>query len=180
MIIGKRVRLRAIEREDLPKFVAWLNDPEVRQFLMASIPLSMDNEKRWFESILEQPQASQPLAIEIFTSAGWEIVGNVGFHNIDQINRCTEVGIFIGEKQYWSQGYGREAMRLMLRHGFDHLNLNRIYLRVFETNPRGIRSYERAGFIHEGRLRQAQYFNGKYVDVLIMSVLHSEWQDNEM
>ena len=122
----------------------------------------------------------QPLAIEVFTSDGWQLVGNISLHNIEQINRCAEVGLFIGDKEYWNQGYGREAMRLMLRHAFDHLNLNRVYLRVYETNPRGIRSYERAGFVQEGRLRQAQYFNGIFVDVLIMSVLRSEWQDSEM
>jgi diamine N-acetyltransferase len=180
MIIGKRVRLRAMEREDLPLFVAWLNDQEVRQNMMECIPLSSENEKRWYESMLELPRALQPLGIEIFTSDGWEMIGNLSLHNIEQINRGAEVGIVIGEKKYWNQGYGREAMRLLLRHAFNHLNLNRVYLRVYETNLRGIRSYERAGFIHEGRLRQAQFCNGKFVDVLIMSVLRSEWQDNEI
>jgi len=66
---------------------------------------------------------------------------------------------------------------LLLRHGFLTLNLNRVFLRVFETNPRAIRSYEKAGFIHEGRLRQAEFRDGQYVDILLMSVLRSEWED---
>jgi RimJ/RimL family protein N-acetyltransferase len=180
MIIGKRIRLRAIEREDLPKFAAWLNDHEVRQYMMDAIPLSLENEKRWYETVIQQPRAQQPLAIEVFTSDGWEMIGNLGMFNLQEINRCAEVGIFIGDKRFWNQGYGREALRLILRHAFDHLNLNRIYLHVDEINLRGIRSYERAGFVHEGRLRQAQFVNGKYVDVLVMSVLRSEWQDNEI
>jgi RimJ/RimL family protein N-acetyltransferase len=69
-------------------------------------------------------------------------------------------------------------MKLFVQHGFENLNLNRIWLRVFETNPRAIRSYEKAGFIHEGKYRQGQYLEGKYVDVMIMSVLQSEWQGN--
>jgi hypothetical protein len=81
------------------------------------------------------------------------------------------VGIFIGEKTLWNKGYGTEAMRLLLRHGFETLNLNRICLRVFETNPRAVRSYEKAGFMLEGRERQGMYKDGQYIDVLMMSIL---------
>jgi RimJ/RimL family protein N-acetyltransferase len=68
-------------------------------------------------------------------------------------------------------------MQLMVKHGFCDLNLNRIFLRVNENNPRAIRSYEKAGFIHEGRMRQARFQDNVYIDVIIMSVLHSEWQE---
>jgi RimJ/RimL family protein N-acetyltransferase len=66
-------------------------------------------------------------------------------------------------------------MRLLLKHGFDTLNLNRIYLRVFETNPRAIRAYEKAGFTHEGCQRQAEFKEGRYLDVLVMSILRNEY-----
>jgi RimJ/RimL family protein N-acetyltransferase len=89
------------------------------------------------------------------------------------------VGIFIGDKKYWSLGYGTEAMKLVLKHGFETLNLNRIFLRVYENNPRAIRSYEKAGYVHEGRMRQGHYQDGQYVDVLFMSVLRSEWENLE-
>ena len=67
----------------------------------------------------------------------------------------------------------------MLKHGFKELNLNRIFLRVYEINLRGIRSYEKAGFKQEGRLRQDRFMDGKYIDVLLMSVLRSEWKEVE-
>ena len=175
MIIGKRVRLRAPMREDLPRFVAWLNDPEVRQGLSLYLPLSLDQEQRWYESMLERPADEHPLVIEIRSGEAWAPIGNCGFHNIDWRNRAAELGIFIGEKSYWNQGYGSEVMRLLLRHGFQTMNLNRIFLRVFDNNPRAIRSYEKAGFIHEGRMRQAEFQQGSYFDVLYMSVLKSEW-----
>jgi RimJ/RimL family protein N-acetyltransferase len=85
----------------------------------------------------------------------------------------------IGEKDYWNRGYGREVMKLMLRHGFNTLNLHRIWLRVFEHNVRGIRAYEHAGFIHEGRLRQVAFREGRYYDLMVMSVLRPEWQDSD-
>ena len=106
-------------------------------------------------------------------------IGNVGFHVIDWVGRSTELGIFIGEKTSWNQGYGREAIELLLDYGFNTLNLNRIFLRVDETNPGGIHCYEHAGFIHEGRLRQAKFEDGQYIDLLLMSVLRSEWQSRK-
>ena len=113
--------------------------------------------------------------IELREAESWVPVGNCGFHKIDWRNRSAELGIFIGEKSYWSQGYGTEAMRLLLKHGFETLNLNRIFLRVFNSNLRAIRSYEKAGFIAEGKMRQAEFRRGAYKDVILMSVLRSEW-----
>lgn len=177
MILGKRIRLRAVERGDLPRFVAWLNDPEVRENLMLNLPLSMAQEERWFEGMLNRPQAEMPLAIEILTPEGWVMIGNVGLHEINLTARWAEVGIFIGEKKYWNQGYGRDALRLMLRHAFNNLNLHRVELRVYENNPRAIKAYENTGFVHEGRMRQKVFKNGQYVDELVMAVLRSEWTD---
>jgi diamine N-acetyltransferase len=88
---------------------------------------------------------------------------------------AAEFGIVIGDKSYWNQGYGTEAVRLLVRFGFHTLNLNRIFLRVYETNPRAIRAYEKAGFTSEGRERQAEFRNGKYIDVLRMSILRAEF-----
>jgi RimJ/RimL family protein N-acetyltransferase len=81
----------------------------------------------------------------------------------------------IGDKTYWNRGYGTEAVRLVAKHGFNTLNLNRIFLHVFENNPRAIRAYEKAGFSHEGRKRQAEFKDGKYIDVLVMSMLRNEF-----
>jgi len=114
--------------------------------------------------------------IEIKSTKDWQSIGNVGFFNLNQHDRSAEIGIFIGEKKYWDQGYGIAAMQLMLKHGFEDLNLNRIYLTVYDTNPRAIRAYEKAGFILEGCLRQERFLEGRYVDALLMSVILSEWK----
>ena len=179
MIYSKRLRLRGAERADIPRFVDWLNDPEVIEHLLASYPISQASEERWFDSMLQRGPAEQVLVIETRIDKVWVPLGNTSFMNVDWVNRHAEIGIFIGAKQYWNQGYGRETMRLMLRYGFNQMNLNRIYLRVHANNPRGIRAYEHAGFVHEGVLRQDVYRDGKYCDVLIMSVLMSEWQDSD-
>ena len=182
MIIGEQIRFRAIEKEDLPIFVKWLNDPEVRQGLSMIMPLSLAEEENWFEELLKKPQYEKPLAIEIQPDPQldeWIFVGNCGLFGINWQNRFAEVGIFIGEKGYWNQGFGTKSIRLILKYGFEDLNLHRIWLRVFENNTRAIRSYEKAGFTNEGKFREAQYLDGKYMDVMIMSMLKPEWQDHQ-
>jgi RimJ/RimL family protein N-acetyltransferase len=179
MIYGKRTRLRHVEREDLPRFVKWLNDPEVRQGLAMYLPISHAEEEKWFENMLERDRDEQPLAIEIQLDEGWTLIGNCGMFNLDWRNRSAELGIFIGDKAYWDKGYGTEVMRLLLRIGFMTLNLHRIYLRVYDNNPRAVHVYEKTGFVHEGRQRQAEYRDGHYLDLLLMSVLRPEWNEAE-
>jgi RimJ/RimL family protein N-acetyltransferase len=178
MILGERIRLRAIEREDLPLFVAWLNDLEVRQYLLMDMPLSQAQEENWFENMLKKDPRQHPLMIEITTSPGWVPVGNISLFDFDDKNHSAELGIMIGNKNYWDKGYGREAVNLICKHGFKTLNLHRIHLKVYAANQRGIRAYEKAGFVHEGRLRQAMFFNGEYIDIVFMGILRSEWQEN--
>ena len=177
MIYGERVRLRHVERDDLHKFVNWLNDPLVIQGISMYLPISMDEEDSWYEDVLKRPNEERPLCIDAKYEDGWQLIGNSGFFSIDWRNRSAEFGIFIGDTAYWDQGYGTEVVRLILQHGFFTLNLHRIFLRVFADNPRAIRVYEKVGFVHEGRQRQAVYWNGKYQDVLLMSVLRPEWEE---
>ena len=180
MIQGKRTRLRAMERADLPRFVAWLNDPEVTAGLLLYPTLSMDQEEQWYQRNLERPREEQPFIIEVCVGENWLPIGDVGLHNLNWKDRQAEVGIVIGEKAYWGQGYGSDAMRLILRHAFNNLNLHRVVLQVFADNPRAVRSYEKVGFTHEGRLREDVFKNGRYIDVLIMSILRSEWMDADI
>jgi RimJ/RimL family protein N-acetyltransferase len=179
MIYGKRVRLRHVEREDLPHFVEWLNDPEVRQGLSMYLPISHAEEEKWFERVLSSSREEQPLVIEVQIGDAWKMIGNSGFFDLDSRNRSAELGIFIGDKACWNQGYGTEVMRLLLRIGFATLNLHRICLRVYEDNLRAVRCYEKVGFVHEGRQRQAEFREGRYKDLLLMSVLRTEWNEAE-
>lgn len=175
IIYGKRVRLRGAERSDLEKFVTWINDPEVTAGLTLFLPMSTVDEEKWFEHAMQRPQEEKPLVIDMKDGTDWRLIGNSSFFEFDWVARSAEVGIMIGDKTVWNQGYGSEVMRLLLRHGFGTLNLNRIYLRVYAENKRAIRTYEKVGFVHEGRMRQAVFKNGCYSDVLYMSVLREEW-----
>lgn len=185
MILGERVLLRRVEREDLPRFAAWLNDPEVRRHLALVYPMSMANEEAWFEAQLRAEPAVQQYSLDVRAQSpdaggpdpAWTHVGGIGFHGVDWPDRSAEMGIVIGARGVWGAGYGTDATRALVRWGFGELNLNRVWLRVLEDNVRGIRCYEKVGFRLEGRLRQDRYREGRYVDTLIMGILRDELVD---
>jgi len=178
MIVGEKVRLRPIERDDLPRYVEWFADPEVRRHLALYLPFSLAQEERWFENLLERLERREDVVLAIETAEGVHI-GNVGLHRIDWRNRNAELGIAIGERSYWNQGYGTDAIRTLLSLAFREMNLHRVFLRVDADNARGIRCYEKAGFRREGVLREAVFKEGAYHDQYIMSILQSEFEANE-
>lgn len=175
MIYGEGIRFRWPEREDLPRFVEWINDPEVRHGIARDLPLNTAAEEQWFDEVMAKPEPERPLAIEIKEGEDWRLVGSCGLFNLDWVTRKAELGILIGDKASWDRGIGTRAMRLLLHHGFETLNLNRIYLRVFEYNDRALHVYRKLGFVEEGRFRQDRFSQGRYWDTFLMSMLKREF-----
>lgn len=118
MIIGQRVRLRRIEREDLERFVPWLNQPEVRAGISLYLPMSHDEEGIWYEATLDREVRERPFSVDIREDDQWVHVGSCGYFNIDDRARTAELGIVIGDSSLWGQGIERDAMLVLLRHGF--------------------------------------------------------------
>jgi RimJ/RimL family protein N-acetyltransferase len=174
MIVGQKNRLRAIEREDIPTFVRWLNDGEVRRYLEMYLPISKAQEEEWFEAQLRD-ESSRIFAIETEEAVH---IGNIGLHDLDWKNRSASMGIVIGEREYWGRGYGSDAITTLLGFAFSEMNLHRIHLSVFDFNERAIRCYEKCGFRHEGRAREALFQDGKYHDSLLMGIVRREFLSN--
>lgn len=172
MITGKKVRLRAIERSDIPTFVRWFNDREVTRYLNRHEPMSLAEEECWFKHRLDHPDG---VIYAIETLDGVHI-GNIGLHAINWKDRSATLGIIIGEKNYWDQSYGSDAIRTMLGVAFNEMNLNRVELAVFDFNRRAIRCYEKCGFTLEGREREVLFREGKYHNQLRMSILQREFR----
>jgi RimJ/RimL family protein N-acetyltransferase len=173
-LIGKRLYLRALEEADAPSYVRWMNDPEVNRTLAGgAFPLNLPKELDYIRKACAD-ESGLNLAI-ILKDGDWHI-GGVGLHRIRQVHQTATFGIMIGETDCWGKGYGTEATRLMLRHGFRSLNLNRISLTVYDYNSRGIRAYEKAGFRREGLLRREIYTEGAFHDVIVMGILREEWE----
>ncbi len=171
MIKGKQLTLRPHERDDLPRYVTWLNDPEVNHHLIQYASLNLDAETDWYEQQRKDPTQLN-LAIVLNKSA--KHIGNVSLSSINSKDQSAELGILIGEKSHWGQGHGRESIQLLVNFAFTELNLHRIYLRVDASHTAGIKCYTHCGFVQEGRLCDNVYHHGYFEDQFIMSILRSK------
>jgi [ribosomal protein S5]-alanine N-acetyltransferase len=149
-----------------------MNDHEVTRNLRRYLPLSLREEEGFIDKL---GQDEHGFAVGIVVRETDRLVGGTGLHQMDFRNRHTQFGIFIGDKAEWGKGYGTEATWLMVKYACETLNLHRVWLHVYEDNPRGIRAYEKVGFRREGVLRQDNYRDGRYWDTLVMAVLRDEW-----
>jgi RimJ/RimL family protein N-acetyltransferase len=129
----------------------------------------------WLEKDILIPEPKY-LMFGIRTLSDNRLVGEIGLEGIQLPRKDTFVGIGIGDREDWGKGYGTDAMRIMLRYAFIELNLERVSLDVFEYNPRAVRSYEKAGFTHEGRLRQLFQRDGRRWDLTFMGITRAEWE----
>jgi len=174
---GKLVRLNVIDTAEFSKaFSAWNHDSEFNRLLNmnATHPQSSNNIRLWMEKDFEDiPIGFYPFSIRTLTED--KLVGGLDIEVVNWGARDAFVAIFIGDRENWSKGYGTDAMRILLRYAFDELNLGRVSLSVFEYNPRAIRSYEKAGFRHEGRIRKILNKEGRRWDILFMGILREEW-----
>lgn len=170
------MKLREIEKKDLTLINQWRNDPEVIKYLGSNfIFISPFIDEKWYEGYLMSRDKAVRLAIiDLATDLH---IGNVNLTSIHPVNRTAEFSIFLGNKDYFSKGYGFEATRMVLLHGFRDLNLNRIYLTVLQNNVRAIKTYLKAGFMEEGVQREAVYKGGHYLDLICMSVLKRDFND---
>lgn len=173
MLEGKLVRLRAAEVEDLERNFAWVNDVEVTRWLSMRYPISHDEEERW---VRNRPpnDFSNGVFFAIETKDGAHI-GNTNLMEVQPEDRKAGLGIMIGDKDYWSNGYGTDAIVTLLRFAFGEMNLNRVWLHAFDFNERALACYRKCGFVEEGRLREHYYSMGRYWDVVVMGVLRDDF-----
>jgi RimJ/RimL family protein N-acetyltransferase len=178
---GKLVRLTAENPEVMAgAFSRWAMDTEYFRLLDSDPPrlYSEKKWKEWLEKDLEHLQNAYPsdLFFSIRTLEDDRLIGFTGFFDLYWQQGDSLIAIALGDRADWGKGYGTDAMRLMLRYAFTELNLRRVTLIVFEYNPRAIRSYEKAGFVMEGRIRGAMQREGKRWDFLFMGVLREDWE----
>jgi RimJ/RimL family protein N-acetyltransferase len=174
---GKLVRLSAFDPEEMSRaFTRWNLNSEYQRLLNSS-PQRMQSAKstvKWMEEeVGEMSPASYFFSIR--TLAEDKLIGELNLDVVNWPGRDAFVGLGIGETDYWSKGYGTDVMNVLLRFAFTEINLRRLTLTVFEYNPRAIRSYEKAGFRHEGRKRLALHREGRRWDELYMGILREEW-----
>jgi RimJ/RimL family protein N-acetyltransferase len=150
----------------------WINDREQVLNNSAYRPIHENQHHAWFNAI-QQRQDTVIFGIRRCDSD--RLIGSCQLHNIHPVYRNAELQIRIGEVAERGQGFGTEAVRMLLDFAFKDLNLHRVYLHVFASNAAAIRAYEKAGFHREGLLRQHAHIDGNYVDVVPMGILREEF-----
>jgi len=173
MLSGKRVLLRPMRREDVPRQHEFDQDVELYGLDCARPRVSpLERAQDFYETRTRADENVAPFAIE----ADGKYVGYCGLMGLRNRYGNLELGIMIGDREYWGRGYGREVIGLLLRYGFHHLGARRIALTTHAKNERAIRCYLACGFVEEGRPRQAVWIEGEYVDLVEMAILRPEWE----
>jgi len=168
---GKKVNLRPIEKADLPHLYRWINDPDVRHFIIGTFPQTMTKEEKWLEN-LDKDDKNIIMIIE--TKEG-QPIGTMGIHRIEWKDGVATTGALIGEKEYWGGGYGTDAKMILLDYAFNTLGLRRICSNVLSFNKRSLAYSLHCGYKIEGRKRKHILKRGRYWDLIELGLFMEEW-----
>ena len=153
--------------------VEWINDHDVTQLLFIGMrPANIELLTQQWE---QDQRVQNEIAFAVCDKETDVFIGTTGLYRIEWVMRTAEFRVFLGNKKFWNRGIGAECTKLMVIYGFDKLNVNKVFLGVNADNGGAVRAYEKAGFVREGILRQEQYRNFRYYDVIRMSILRSEY-----
>lgn len=178
MLAGDKVFLTALDRANAETSRAWINDPEINRWLLSGlIPLSATSELAWYDSVERRGAEKTAFVFEIHDKATGRYIGNCGLESVDMVHRHAEVGILIGVVAEQNKGFGRDAIRTLLRFGFDTLGLHEIEIRYIVGNERAGHLYRSVGFTETGVLRQHLFVRGAFVDEVVLDMLASEWAE---
>lgn len=175
MYRGKMVKLRAYKEEDIERATQFINDEEVKKLLDSNVPFPITKwqEEEWIKSRKAGGDFTYDFAIEDIKSSKY--IGGCSINESDIKNRNCVIGIMIGDKEYWSKGYGSDALRTLLKFIFEEINMNKVKLKVFSFNDRAIACYKKVGFKEEGILKKELYRNGNYHDEILMAIFKEEF-----
>lgn len=174
-LVGKKVYLRLLEVADLDgPYLDWLNDYEVTRFMETGFfPTTPETLRRYYETVTQNPDN---VMLAIVDSATDRHIGNIKLGPIHRIHRRADMGIMIGDKEFWGSGVGKEALDLILWYGFDRLNLHKITLGVDADHHQAVKLYEGLGFKIEGTRREHLFRDGAYRDMHVMGILQEDYR----
>ncbi len=171
----KEVYLRGIQKEDFTEgLFYWANDQEITHYMYIGLRPSIKEqmEKLYLDTINNEKE----IVFAIVDKENDKAIGLVGLYQINYHVRSAEFRILIGDKTYWGKGIGTECAKAIIDYAFKNINLNKVWLGVSEENLGAVKSYEKSGFVFEGKLRKEIYRNNKYYDAIRMSILKEEWE----
>ncbi len=157
-------------RDGLVCIAKWRNDHEVNQFLRPGLR-TVEEVQEWYETYFSREEHKLFALYDNDT-----LIGYCTLEHIDLQNRSCEIGIVIGEKQYWKKGIGSAAVKTLTDMAFKAYNLHRVFAVIHDGNRASMNCFAQVGFHHEGRLREARYVHGKFIDLHYYAVLEDEWE----
>ena len=163
------IALTTFPEEKLAAIAKWRSDGEVHRYLRHGYT-TLGEVSKWYRDYFSS-EANQLLGILVDN----QLIGYCTIEHIDCNNHKCEIGIVIGEKDYWHKGIGSAVVRELLKRAFTTLHMHRVEAVIHADNVASIRCFTRAGFQCDGTLRDAKYRHGRYVDLLVYSLLDSEW-----
>ena len=174
-LIGERIFLRPLEKRDLTHVQRWENDSELRKLIGEVAPMSRAEVEKWYKDLLADQDR---LWFAIVLKKNKRVIGEAGLLRMFRPWRSTDMTIIIGEKDEWRKGYGKEVGQLLLSYAFEHLGFHRVSIGVVGFNENALKFWKSLGFRKEGVERDAHFYDDKYTDGIMMSILEDEYRKN--
>ncbi len=169
-IKGKQIYLREVRESDVNQtYYKWLNDPEINLYLESRyIPMSLKN-------ILKYVESKDGNMDEVFFAICWNNnknhIGNIKLGPVNWIHRRADIGILIGDKEYWGKGIATEAIQLVIEYAFKTLNIHKLTAGCHSTNIGSLKAFQNAGFSIEGERKKHSFVGGEYIDTVVLGLL---------
>jgi RimJ/RimL family protein N-acetyltransferase len=181
MIQGQKIRLRPVEKEDLPLLYKWRNDEDVFRFLGGGFqPISQETLSNQLNSMVDMYGKDRRF---IILDENCSAIGFIGLYDINWIHRTSEIGIYIGEKTSHGKGYGKDSVQALEAYAKNYLNIRKIKLNVVENNRSALKFWMSLGYEIIGTYHAERYIGGQFHNVVIMekfiSIIHSIKDDME-
>ena len=176
--MNARVYLRALELDDYKVSIAWRKDDDITNTTGGNkIFVSSEHEKQWVQNMIFN---KDKIVLAICLKNNNKYIGNVSMFDIDLLNKSCSTAIMIGDKDEWNKGFATEAIMLMLKYAFEERGMERVSATIIKNNQPSIKVHEKCGYKVEGIMRNSIYKLGKYNDMVLISILKSEYFNRNM
>jgi len=179
MLKGEKVSLHAVEREDLQQLRDWRNNPDFRKYYREYRELNMQQQEQWFEKSVVNDNNTQMFVIK--KNENNELIGCCGIIYINWVHRNADLSLYIGWEDAYidDKGYAEESCKILLDYGFNELGLNKVWTEIYEFDDKKKDLYDKLFFQQDGLLRENYWYDGKWWDSRILSLLSIEYMESD-